>query len=73
MTPRRAVERQGTGTAGSGIAGGSRLHAQRDGDAAIAWLKSIPQRFLPREIEKVPVVAPVQDRAEFNALFRSGG
>ena len=44
-----------------------------DGDAAIAWLKSIPQRFLPREIERDPVFAPVQDRAEFKALFRSGG
>ena len=44
-----------------------------DGDAAIAWLKSIPQRFLPREIEKDPVFAPVQDRAEFKALFRPGG
>ena len=44
-----------------------------DGDAAIAWLMSIPQRFLPREIEKDPVFAPVQDRAEFKALFRSGG
>ena len=44
-----------------------------DGDAAIAWLKSIPQRFLPREIEKDPVFAPVRDRAEFKALFRPGG
>ena len=44
-----------------------------DGDAAIAWLKSIPQRFLPREIEQDPVFAPVRDRAEFKALFRPAG
>ncbi len=44
-----------------------------DGDAAIAWLKTIPQRFLPREIEQDPVFAPVRDRAEFKALFRPGG
>ena len=43
-----------------------------DGDAAIAWLKSIPQRFLPRDVEKDPVFAPIQARPEFKALFQAG-
>ena len=44
-----------------------------DGDAAIAWLKSIPQRYLPRDVEKDPIFAPLQDRPEFKALFQTGG
>jgi predicted Zn-dependent protease len=44
-----------------------------DGDAAIAWLKSIPQRFLPRDLEKDPIFAPLQARPDFKALFQPGG
>jgi dienelactone hydrolase len=44
-----------------------------DADAAVAWLKTIPQRFLPREIEKDPIFAPIQNRADFKALFQTGG
>jgi hypothetical protein len=44
-----------------------------DGDAAIAWLKSIPQRFLPRDVEKDPIFAPLLARPEFKALFQTGG
>ncbi len=40
-----------------------------DADAALAWLASIPSRFLPRDIEREPVFAPLQQRAEFKALF----
>lgn len=40
-----------------------------DPEAAIAWLRSIPRRFLPREIEKDPVFASIQDRPDFKALF----
>ena len=42
-------------------------------DAAIAWLKSIPQRYLPRSIEKDPIFAPIQNRPDFKALFQAGG
>jgi len=38
-------------------------------DAAIAWLKSIPSRFLPGDVEKDPVFAPLQNRLDFKALF----
>ena len=44
-----------------------------DPDAAIGWLKSIPQRYLPRDIEKDPTFAPLRDREDFKALFRTGG
>ena len=44
-----------------------------DADAAIGWLKSIPQRYLPRDIEKDPAFAPLRDREDFKALFRTGG
>jgi dienelactone hydrolase len=42
-----------------------------DQDAAIAWLKSIPSRFLPASIEKDPAFAPLQNRPDFRALFAS--
>jgi hypothetical protein len=41
-----------------------------DGDAAIAWLGSIPERFRPRGLEKDPIFAPIKDRPEFKALFQ---
>jgi predicted Zn-dependent protease len=41
-----------------------------DGDAAIAWLRSIPQRFLPSDIETDPVFEPLRSREEFRALFK---
>ena len=44
-----------------------------DADAAIGWLKSIPTRYLPRDIEKDPAFAPLRDREDFRALFRTGG
>jgi dienelactone hydrolase len=42
-----------------------------DPDAAIAWLKSIPTRFLPTQVRSVGVFAPLQSRADFVALFPS--
>jgi hypothetical protein len=41
-----------------------------DPDAAIAWLRSIPLRFLPPSVAKEPVFASIQDRAEFQAIFQ---
>jgi dienelactone hydrolase len=40
-----------------------------DPDAAIAWLKSIPSRFLPASVADDPVFAPLRQRADFKALF----
>ena len=43
-----------------------------DAERAIAWLKSIPQRFLPPDVETDPVFAPLHSRPDFKALFKSG-
>jgi dienelactone hydrolase len=40
-----------------------------DADAAIAWLKTIPSRFLPRDLQDDAVFAPVKDRDDFRSLF----
>jgi dienelactone hydrolase len=40
-----------------------------DPDAAIAWLKTIPQRFLPPSTQNDPAFAALKDRADFKALF----
>jgi dienelactone hydrolase len=44
-----------------------------DDDAALAWLKSIPTRYLPPSVEKDPTFAPLQSRPEFQALFKRNG
>lgn len=44
------------------------LHAV-GADAAIAWLASIPKRFLPARVKDDPAFAPLKDRPEFKALF----
>jgi dienelactone hydrolase len=41
-----------------------------DADSAIAWLRSIPQRFLPAAVQSDPIFAAVQNRADFRALFQ---
>ena len=40
-----------------------------DPDAAIAWLKSIPTRFLPPSVQTEAVFAPLTARDDFKALF----
>jgi hypothetical protein len=41
-----------------------------DGDLALAWLSTIPQRFLPTDLAGDPIFAPIQDRPAFKALFQ---
>ena len=40
-----------------------------DGDAAMAWLKTIPTRFLPPDVQDDAVFAPLKAREDFRALF----
>jgi len=40
-----------------------------DADAAVAWLKTIPTRFLPTEVQDEAVFAPLKTREDFRALF----
>jgi len=42
-----------------------------DPDAAIAWLKTIPTRFLPPSVQTEAVFAPLKEREDFKALFPS--
>ena len=41
-----------------------------DGDRAVAWLQSIPPRFLPLDVQKDAALASVHGRADFQALFK---
>jgi hypothetical protein len=43
---------------------------QGDPDAAMAWLRSIPKRFLPPSVRDESVFAPLAGRADFKALFQ---
>lgn len=48
----------------------ARACAQKgDGDAAVAWLASIPPRFRPAELATDPAFASLQSRSDFRALF----
>lgn len=40
-----------------------------DPDAAIAWLRSIPPRYLPPSVGEDPAFAALRDRQDFRALF----
>ncbi len=40
-----------------------------DADVAIAWLKTIPTRFLPADVQNEAVFAPLTAREDFRALF----
>jgi dienelactone hydrolase len=40
-----------------------------DAEAAIAWLKTIPTRFLPPAVQDEPVFASIKGRDDFRALF----
>jgi hypothetical protein len=64
---------KGLGPRDLGLPGARACLQSGDADAAIAWLKSIPTRYLPPSVEKDPTFAPLQSRPEFQALFRSGG
>jgi dienelactone hydrolase len=41
-----------------------------DPDAAIAWLRSIPVRFLPPAVASEAVFASIKERADFKAVFQ---
>jgi hypothetical protein len=41
-----------------------------DADRGVKWLQSIPQRFLPLDVQNEPAFAALQQRADFVALFR---
>ena len=42
-----------------------------DLDKAVAWLKSIPKRFLPPQVQSDPAFVALQNRDDFRALFQA--
>jgi dienelactone hydrolase len=41
-----------------------------DQAASIAWLQTIPKRFLPASVQQDTAFSPLRDRADFRALFQ---
>ncbi|MET0211365.1 MAG: tetratricopeptide repeat protein [Vicinamibacterales bacterium] len=64
---------KGLGARDLGVPAARACMQKGDAQAALAWLKSIPQRYLPRSLEQDPIFAPIQNRPEFKALFQTGG
>ena len=64
---------KGLGPRDLGVPAARACMQKGDAEAALAWLKSIPQRYLPRSLEKDPIFAPIQNRPEFKVLFQTGG
>jgi hypothetical protein len=49
----------------------ARACAQKgDAERAIAWLRSIPERFRPMDVQKDAAFASLQNRSDFQALFK---
>lgn len=64
------VKGKGLGPRDLGLPAARACLQKGDPDAAIAWLRTIPQRFLPASVEKDAVFAPLQSRDDFRALFK---
>ena len=60
---------KGLGPRDLGVPAARACMQKGDGDAAVAWLQSIPDRFRPASLEKDPIFAPIRERADFKALF----
>ena len=60
---------KGLGARDLGLPAARACMQKGDPDAAIAWLRSIPTRFLPPNVRDEPVFAPLKERADFQALF----
>ena len=63
---------KGLGPRDLGVPAARACMQKGDADAAIAWLKSIPQRFLPRDLEKDPIFAPIQNRRRVQGAVSDG-
>jgi dienelactone hydrolase len=70
-TELETLKGKGLGPRDLGVPGARACMQKGDGDAAIAWLKTIPPRFLPQEIENDPIFSPIKARPDFLALFKA--
>jgi len=66
------LRNRGLGPRDLGLPAARACMQKGDGEAAIAWIASIPPQYRPRAIEADPVFAPVRERADFKALFAAG-
>jgi dienelactone hydrolase len=63
------LKAKGLGPRDLGLPAARACMQKGDADAAIAWLKTIPTRFLPPSVQTEAVFAPVAGREDFKALF----
>jgi dienelactone hydrolase len=61
---------KGLGPRDLGLPAARACAQNRDADRAIAWLQTIPQRFLPLDAQKDAAFASIQNRSDFQALFK---
>ena len=62
---------KGLGARDLGVPAARACMQKGDAGAALTWLKTIPARFLPAELQSDPVFASIRDREDFRALFAS--
>ena len=60
---------KGLGPRDLGLPAASACLQNGDPELAMAWLVSIPKRFLPARVKDDPVFTSLKDRADFKALF----
>jgi dienelactone hydrolase len=63
------LKAKGLGPRDLGLPAARACMQKGDADAAIAWLKTIPTRFLPASVQNEAVFAPLRNRDDFKALF----
>jgi dienelactone hydrolase len=66
----QAIGRAGVGPRDLAIPAAQACALDNDPEAAIAWLKTIPARFLPASVQSDPAFATLKNRPDFQALFR---
>jgi dienelactone hydrolase len=60
---------KGLGARDLGLPAARACMQKGDAEAAIEWLRSIPQRFLPADVANDPIFGSIKDRSDFRALF----
>ena len=61
---------QGLGPRDLGLPAARACAQMGDADKAVEWIRSIPSRFLPADVQKDPALASLHGRPDFQALFK---
>jgi dienelactone hydrolase len=67
----RAERLGGLGPRDLGVPAAMASALDGDGDAAIAWLKTIPKQFLPANLQQDAAFEKLRTRPDFQAIFRN--